>query len=298
MLKKIVFLIADEGQHTSIERLKKNMGLDNKKIFYRNLSDWEEEDMEECAKEEILFVTDSSILLRELKQRGDYAIALLHENNRSEDLSGTVYAITNMEELEWESFEKAYLRMAGLPWKIMETKRCIIRETTVADVEKFYKIYAEPSITYYMEDLFPNPADETEYTKKYIQEIYGFYGYGLWSILCKENGEVIGRAGLSWRQGFDMPELGFVIAVPYQRKGYAFEVCLAIVTYGEQELGFRKIQALVKKENRASIHLCRKLGFEWKGRVEDRGAWYEWYVRETLETGKKECGNGGNNEEK
>ncbi len=79
-----------------------------------------------------------------------------------------------------------------------------------------------------------------------------------------------------------MPELGFLIAVPYQGKGYAYEVCRAILEYGEQELGFAKVQALVREENRASICLCRKLGFEREGRVEDKGIWYEWYVRERL----------------
>ncbi len=278
MLKKIVFLVEDEGQNVAVEKLKKNMGSDHKKIFYGNLNNWKEE-IKGCAKDDILFITDSSALLYELKQGGNFAVALLHENNRSEDLSEASYAVMDIEELSWESFEKAYLRMAGKPWGIVETDRCIVRETTVEDVREFYGIYAEPSITYYMEDLFPDPADEIEYTKKYIQEIYGFYGYGLWSIVHKESREVIGRAGLSWRPGFDMPELGFLIAVPYQGKGYAYEVCLAILGYGEKELGFEKVQALVRKENKASVSLCVKLGFERKGRVEDKGVWYDWYVR-------------------
>jgi len=96
---------------------------------------------------------------------------------------------------------------------ILETDRCLVRETTVEDVEEFYRIYREPSITYYMEDLFPDPAEEREYVRNYIREIYGFYGYGLWTVLCKEKNEVIGRAGLSWRQGFDVPELGFVMKI-------------------------------------------------------------------------------------
>ncbi len=278
MLKKIVFLIIDEGQSDSIKKLKKKIDPDDKKIFYGNLNDWKE-GMEGCAEDEILFVTDSSIVLRGLKQRGDFVVALLHENNRSEDLSGASYAIADIEELSWDSFEKAYLRMAGKPWTIMETGRCIVRETVVGDVEKFYDIYAEPSITYYMEGLFPDPADEIEYMKKYIQEIYGFYGYGLWTIVHKDSGDVIGRAGLSWRPGFDMPELGFLIAVPYQGKGYAYEVCSAILGYGERELGFGKVQALVREGNKASAGLCMKLGFERKGTTEDKGIWYERYVR-------------------
>lgn len=281
MLKKIIFLIADDRQEAVIKKMKANMGTEGEKIFsfIGDCRSLQNDGKREDTKKETLFVADSAAVLDELMRRGDYAIAFLHENNGQEDLSGAVYAITDIESLEWESFEKAYLRLAGQPWMIMETKRCVIRETTVEDVEEFYGIYAEPSITRYMENLFPDPADEMEYTKNYIREIYGFYGYGLWTVVCKENGRVIGRAGLSWRQGFDIPELGFVIAVPYQSKGYAYEVCSAIVAYGEQQLGFGEIQALVQKENKASVNLCMKLGFVRKDKVEDRGAWYERYVK-------------------
>lgn len=231
-----------------------------------------------CTKDEILFVTDSPSDLYSLQQEGMYAAAWLHAQNGQEDLSGAAYAVMDIEEMDWEALERIYLRLAGKPWTVIETERCMVREMTVEDVEAFYRIYAEPSITYYMEDLFPEIEEEREYTRNYIKKIYGFYGYGLWSIVCKENQEVIGRAGLSWREGFDTPELGFVIGVPYQRKGYAYEVCKAIVAYGEEELGFEKIQALVREGNRASACLCRKLGFWQEDRVEDKGVWYERYI--------------------
>ncbi len=279
MLRKVIFLIADREQGAAVEKMKKNMGIEAERICCGDADGWKREGMEECAKGEILFVTDSSVMLSELRQRGDYGIAFLHDHNRQEDFSGAAYAVTDIADLEWESLEKAYLRLAGKPWKVLETDRCLVRETTVEDVEEFYRIYAEPSITYYMEDLFPDPADEKAYIRNYIKEIYGFYGYGLWTVLRKADHEVIGRAGLSWRQGFDMPELGFVIGVPYQRKGYAYEVCEAIAEYGERELGFQEIQALVRKENEASLSLCRKLGFIWEERTVDKGICYERLVR-------------------
>ncbi len=58
-----------------------------------------------------------------------------------------------------------------------------------------------------------------------------------------------------------MPELGFVIALPYQGKGYAYEVCHAILEYGQKELGFTRYQVLIMEGNVKSEQLCRKLGF-------------------------------------
>lgn len=47
-----------------------------------------------------------------------------------------------------------------------------------------------------------------------------------------ENGEaraVVGRAGVSHREGFPNPELVFLIGVPWQGRGYAAEVCGVIL---------------------------------------------------------------------
>lgn len=289
MLRKIAFFIADRQQIEAVEKMKRNMGSNGIIIdIYGPVPDGGDRakditglnlfDTGVYGKDSTLFVTDTKVLLQELKNRGNYVIVLFHENNKEEDLSGAAYGITDIEELTFDSFEKVYRRLAGMPWTIMETDRCMIREMTVEDVEDFYRIYSEPSITYYMDDLYEDPENEREYTREYIRKIYGFYGYGLWSIINKEDGNVMGRAGLSWREGFDIPEIGFVIAVPYQRRGYAYEVCSAIVRYGMEELEFDKIQALVKKGNEASINLCMKLGFVRMDEVEDKGTRYERYV--------------------
>ena len=77
----------------------------------------------------------------------------------------------------------------------------------------------------------------------------------------KNTGDVIGRAGFSYRAGYDEPELGFIIGVPWQRKGYAEEACRAILDYGWNNLCFDRVQVLVETENEPSLRLCDKLGF-------------------------------------
>ena len=151
----------------------------------------------------------------------------------------------------------------------------MIRETIVEDVDSFYDIYKESSITEYMEDLYADRDEEIAYIQDYIKNVYGFYGYGMWTVLDKESGKVIGRAGLSLREGYDIPELGFVIGVPWQRQGYAYEVCQAILEYGNEELDFTNFQALIMKGNEKSKRLCEKLGFVYQEMVEIEGIVYE-----------------------
>ena len=56
-------------------------------------------------------------------------------------------------------------------------------------------------------------------------------------------------------------EIGYVIQKNKQQKGYATEVCQAIMQYAFQTLGKEKIIARVNPANSASIRLLQKLGF-------------------------------------
>lgn len=217
---------------------------------------------------DILYVTDEREAYASLRKEGCYVLPYLHEGVKDEDFSGASWLVEDLEKMDKESLEQVYRRLAGLPWEILETKRCRVRETTVEDVDSFYRIYAEPSITEYMEDLFADRDEEIAYIKDYIEKVYAFYGYGMWTVLEKESGAVIGRAGINWREGYDVPELGFVIGVPWQQQGYAYEVCEAILCYAKEELTMQQMQALVRMGNEKSLRLCEKLGF-----VRDRKVW-------------------------
>lgn len=229
---------------------------------------------EHCKKEELLFIADSREVFLYLYHEGCYVIALCHEENRQVSFAEASYAVEDAEQLKLKSYDEVYRRLAGLPWDILETERLKVRESTVSDVPDFYRIYKEPSITYYMEDLFQDPDEERAYMEAYIRQVYGFYGFGMWTVLLKETGRIIGRAGLNVREGYELPELGFVIAVPFQGKGLAFEVCSAILTYAKEELLFDKVQALVQEKNTVSRRLLAKLGFEREKNVTEDGREY------------------------
>ena len=210
---------------------------------------------------ETLFITDTPETLRYLLQVHAYVIALYHEKNKHCSFPGAHYAVENIPELEYRSYEETYRRLAGLPWKILETERLLVRESTPLDIPDFYCIYQHPSITNHMEPLFENPEEEKAYLEDYIKQVYGFYGFGIWTVLLKETGKVIGRAGLNIREGYSYPELGFVIDTAFQNRGLAYEVCTAILQYAREELELDCLQAFVKSGNTASIKLLEKLGF-------------------------------------
>lgn len=198
----------------------------------------------------------------------------------AKDFSGIPYAVTDIDDLDERYLERIWRRYRGLPWDICETERCLVRETVPEDVDSFYRIYSDESITAYMEDLFEDKEEEKQYIRDYIEKVYGFYGFGMWTVCLKETGEVIGRAGLSMREGFEEPELGYVIGEKWQRQGIAAEVCREILAYGRDELGFERVRALMHPGNTASKKLCHKLGFLYEDEITlGSELYHSYYVR-------------------
>jgi RimJ/RimL family protein N-acetyltransferase len=215
----------------------------------------------ERIKTDALVLTDSPDRAKELSEKGFYCVGLLHEGNAGASFPGLKYIFSDIEEVDMDSFVKVYQRYAGEPWEILETDRLIVRETTLEDVDEFYKIYADPEMTMYMEGLFEDPEDEKRYQKDYIDKVYTLMGFGVWTLVRKDDDRIIGRAGYSVRNGFDEPELGFLVGKEFQRNGYCLEALRAILDYGRDVLQFDKVQALVKAENEVSIHVLERLGF-------------------------------------
>ncbi len=231
-----------------------------------------------------LYVCDEGKMAAAIKNAGGYVIACCHEKNREETFSGIPFAAEGIEEIETDYFFKIFDRYIGRPWKIAKTKRCLVREMQESDLDSLYRLYQDKEVTRYTEGLYEDPEEEKVYITNYIQHIYRYYGFGTWLIFEKETGKLIGRAGFNYRPGFKDPELGFLIGVPYQRKGYAYEVCRKLIELGKEEFEFDAVSAFVEKENEASCHLCIKLGFFYKEDVVIDGKTYlHFYLEGQLE---------------
>lgn len=228
-------------------------------------------------KEQVLLITDKEEFYEEALKRGIAFLVYLDSADNSKSFPKAVYGITTLEGVEMTYLERVYRRFHHLPWHILDTPRCRVREMTLEDLDALYKIYEDPSITRYMEGLYEDREKEAAYTEDYIKSIYGFYGHGLWIVEEKATGRIIGRAGISHREEYDEPELGYVIGKPYQNKGYGTEVCKAIIRYGKEEIGFRHFNAFVHKENLSSVRICEKCGLARRGTVQIRDELLEWY---------------------
>jgi len=162
-----------------------------------------------------------------------------------------LYLVCEMEAADDMLLEKAVRRQYGLPWIIAQTKRLLIREFTKDD-----PLEAESADD--GDGVFSDRARREDY----IDNQYRFHECGLWALVLKKSGLIIGKAGIT------AGELGYHIYGPYRGRGYAFEACSAILGYAEEELRLRHVRIKTGEGNEASVRLAAALGFS---RSEDTG---------------------------
>ena len=153
-------------------------------------------------------------------------------------------------------------RYNHIPWDIGETDRCLIRELSLSDLPALYELYDKPGMTDFVEPLYDYET-ELEYQKAYIENMYGFYEYGMWLVFSRKTGKLIGRAGL------EHDELGYMIAPEFQNQGYATEVCRFIIDYARKNTEFEELYCRIDERNTASVRLAKKLGFTNSGHMDD-----------------------------
>lgn len=218
------------------------------------------EGLSDYQPQKVLLISDSYAFYQESEKLGMAFLQYLGDADTADFFPKAAYAVTSLKGVEYTYLKRVYERFHQLPWHILDTPQLRVREMMVEDLEALYEIYSHPTTTLYMEGLYEDKEKEASYMKDYIRNVYGFYGYGLWIVEEKTSERIVGRAGLSHREGYEEPELGYVIGRKYQNKGYATQVCRAILDYGKSELGFAHFNAFVHKDNTASIRICEKCG--------------------------------------
>ena len=172
------------------------------------------------------------------------------------------YVVYDEKDIDNGLLELVCARKYNEPLVIAETERFIIREMTVGDLPHLYELYHTLSDCLYVEPLY-GYEEEKAFTIKYIENMYGFFGYGLWLIFDRKTGELVARAGIENRSidGQNCQELGYLVKKNWQGKHVALEVMSRIVELAKDRFGLEELNICTMKTNIPSIQLALKLGF-------------------------------------
>lgn len=231
--------------------------------------------------EEALLIAATDEMIAIGKELDVATIAYAKSEFPNQSYRGVDMIVEGFEEVDADFLEKMYQRHYRIPWTILETERCVVRELSLEDLDGLFELYADDGMDAYTEPLYPY-EEEKEFQRAYIENMYRYFGYGMWLVFEKKTGELIGRAGLEHREYNDVVELelGYLIGRKYQGKGYATEVCTAILDYAKENAGFERINTVIQDGNDVSIALSKKLGFEQKESYEMDGKIMHRFIKE------------------
>jgi ribosomal-protein-alanine N-acetyltransferase len=144
---------------------------------------------------------------------------------------------------------------------MIETDRLILRRDTPADRAALHAMWADPRV---MADLGPvkSAADSEAALAKHAS--YHPQGLGFWVVERRADGAVMGFCGL--KPGApDTPiagalEIGWMLAVPYWKQGFAREAAAASMAWAWMNRDDAAIVAITSRQNAKSRALMVRLG--------------------------------------
>lgn len=153
--------------------------------------------------------------------------------------------------------------------RILETERLIFRHLEPGDLDALAALYADPEIRRYFPEGTLTRAETREELAWFLNGHPEHPELGLWATIHKPTGQFIGRCGLlPWViDGVNEVEIAYLIAKPWQRQGLGAEAARALVRYGFETLGLKRLIALIDPAHTASIRTAESAGLRFEKEV-------------------------------
>ena len=153
----------------------------------------------------------------------------------------------------------------------LETERLYLREITAADLPAWMAVLGDRENMKHYRYAF-----DEERVQNWIErnsERYRVFGFGLWAVIRKDTGELIGDCGVTMQNinGVIRPEIGYHIRRDCQRQGYAKEAAGACRDWIFENTPFRVVYSYMTLANEASWATAKACGMELAERFVDEG---------------------------
>ena len=142
----------------------------------------------------------------------------------------------------------------------LSTLRFDIREWHLSDLDDLYAIYGDEETNRYVDDGAPLSRELCEKWIGVTRDNYQTRGYGMYAIVERDTGDMVGCCGIVHPHNRVEPEIKYAIRRDHWGMGIASEVVPAVVSYGFETLKLPRIVATVDPANTASIRVLEKTG--------------------------------------
>ena len=157
---------------------------------------------------------------------------------------------------------------------LLETGRLLLRPVTTADTAAFYDIYSSALAMRYWSGEAIVSMEQAQEMVRIELEYAESEDCINWGIALPESDLLIGKITLfRFSSQNRRAETGYVLDPRYWERGYMSEVMRRILDFAREDLALHRIEADCDPDNRASLALLEKFGFEREGLFRDR-----WFI--------------------
>lgn len=161
----------------------------------------------------------------------------------------------------------------------LETPRLCLRLMQSSDLDDLLKIFGDPKVM----ASFGVATFNREQMERWMQrniEHQNLHGYGVFSVILKSEGLLIGDCGLEHMEvdGEQATELGYDFRSDYWNQGFATEAAIAVRDYAFNILHLPRLISLIRVGNAASKRVSEKTGMRFVVEITRHGISYWKYA--------------------
>lgn len=147
----------------------------------------------------------------------------------------------------------------------LATARLALRRFTPDDFGWLQRLQSDPEVMHHVGGVLAPEA-----TRKMLRErILDYYtqhpGLGIWATVVRATGQLAGFHLLNHIRGETLIQVGYVLAREHWGRGYATEMCVALLRYGFAGLRLPRIHAITDPPHLASQRVLLKAGLHRHG---------------------------------
>jgi ribosomal-protein-alanine N-acetyltransferase len=153
----------------------------------------------------------------------------------------------------------------------LETPRLLLRPMEAGDARELLAVFSDPLVMAAFASPPFGPTEMDAWVARNLEH-QSLHGYGLFPVVLKSTGAVIGDCGL---EQMDIgAELGYDLRSDRWNRGLATEAATAVRDYAFETLGLPRLVSLIRVGNGASRRVAEKVGMSLEARSERHGVDY------------------------
>ena len=155
---------------------------------------------------------------------------------------------------------------------MIETERLLLRRFTPSDFEVMYALWTDgEAMRYVQPEGWPHGVERSRELFGRSISFFDEHGFGLFAVVPKDEGRVIGYCGLKFLEGPGEVELLYGVFKQFWNRGLVTEAARAALRYGFEAAGLEQIVAVAFPANVGSWRVMEKCGMRREGTTTHKG---------------------------